>query len=429
MNVRHFLIPLFFPVSFLFNSILPFQTFNTPSSDHLTASGPISEFFISPGGGVLSDYKINFRGSESDFKDADSTKIYIKNGVNFLYNFKFDSAAIQFREIIRIKPEDPEGYFYSAMINWYQFQTFGEKRAVQDSLIKELNKVIHIAEEFLEKNPDNARAVLFLGAAHGFKGRVDIARKKWLSAFFSGMKGYRLIKKSMQMDSTLIDGYLGLGIFHYYVGISSRFLKIVASLFNIRGTKEQGISELELVAKKGKFGKTEAKSFLIFIYNYIEKDYEKALVLAHELRKSYPFNPYFAFLCSDIYLNLGDWQKSASYASYIPGLVSKFPEKFESEWIIRKKYLDAGVYFLKGEYDKSERLFNELIDQYNLELDWILSQSYLKLGMVYDAEGKRDKAKLSYRKVIEIDSKLKDYEEAKIYLKKPYSPDKDRERP
>ena len=43
---------------------------------------------------------------------------HMRQGINYVYNLDFDNATKDFGELIRLKPENPAGYFFMAMIDW-----------------------------------------------------------------------------------------------------------------------------------------------------------------------------------------------------------------------------------------------------------------------------------------------------------------------
>ena len=110
----------------------------------------------------------------------------------------------------------------------------------------------------------------------------------WWGAFQDGLKCSSYLKKSLKIDSTYYDAYLGLGAYHYHKTVKSKaflWLPFVAD------RRAQGIEELRLCIDSGYLAAHNARESLLRIY-FDEKRYEELLVLADSLDKLTPYDAY-----------------------------------------------------------------------------------------------------------------------------------------
>ena len=122
-------------------------------------------------------------------------------------------------------------------------------------------EAIKRGEALLKADPNDARALMWLGAAWGYRGRWKVLERSWVAAARLGLKGYRYLQRAVKADPGLYDAYLGLGIYEYYADTMPSVIRLLKALV-VRGNKKQGLAYIQTTLEKGKFSKTEAKIFI-----------------------------------------------------------------------------------------------------------------------------------------------------------------------
>ena len=64
----------------------------------------------------------------------------------------------------------------------------------------------------------------------------------------------------------------------------------------------------------------------------------------------------------------------------------------------------ALYYYKINEFDKSIFHCDWVLNNYDLEMDWLLGYTYLLIGKIKDLHGQRKTARMFYDKVIELDN-------------------------
>jgi hypothetical protein len=94
------------------------------------------------------------------------------------------------------------------------------------------------------------------------------------------------------MNPPCYDAYMTAGLSEYMVGSLPFFVRWFVKFDNVQGSKEQGVKNLERVAKDGHYLKPFAK-ILLGIIDLREKKPRETERLLEELAHDYPSNPLF----------------------------------------------------------------------------------------------------------------------------------------
>ena len=342
-------------------------------------------------------------------------------GIRQMYNFQFEESRASFEEFRSINSNLPSGYFYLVVVDWFTQRMVEDDKRVWGEMTRKLEEVIKIAEMRLEKYPEDAPSMVYLGAARGMKARIALSKNDWIDTFYDSQAGFTIIKEAMRMDPTMIDPLIGLGVFHYFIAISNPVIKSLAYMVGLKSSKEDALRELELVAEKGMYASIEARSFLMFVYAYFEEEYSKAYDLATDLVKEFDKSPYFRGKYADILLMNGMVDEAKFHTGLITKLAAGLPEKYQREMKTRVDYLNGERLRKEGKPGEALELLRGLADEYTLEFKFNLTYIYLSTGMAYDQIGDRKSAKKFYKKAAKLDNYTSAVRHAKSYLKEPYS--------
>ncbi|MCX8010481.1 MAG: hypothetical protein N3A61_04960, partial [Ignavibacteria bacterium] len=184
----------------------------------------------------------------------------ITRGIDLIYNIKFDSAEVIFKNIMAEYPENPAGRFFLAMVEWWRILLEINDESRDQHFYEMLEDVIYHCDEILKKNKQDVNAIFFKGGSIGFRGRLRAYRDSWIKAADDGREALPLVRLAHSIDPHNKDVYLGLGIYNYYASVvPDRFpyLKPLMVFFP-SGDKNKGIEQLEETWKKGKYASTEA---------------------------------------------------------------------------------------------------------------------------------------------------------------------------
>ena len=330
----------------------------------------------------------------------------IIRGIELLYNWEFDEAETLFYKIIAEKPEDPVGHFYLAMTTWSHLASGFWSPETVKQYGERIDKAISVAREGIENGKADSFTYFYLGGAVGFKGRFQLMQRKFLSSFLLALDAIDALKTCLRIDPDNKDALFGLGAFDYYTARLSGVLKFLSYLFLHKGDKEEGIRKLHVATEQAIYSTIEAKSLLIHIYLFTERDHHKALPFAIELAERFKKNPRYKFLLGVTYIMLGRDDMYRSVLNWFYRQSHRDTSITKSAmWGRRALYLEAIYLLFHDQYHKARSKLEAVLSQADSESDpAMIAWPLLKKGMSYDFEGKREKALEHYRGILKMEN-------------------------
>lgn len=350
----------------------------------------------------------------------------VQAGVYQIYGMQLDEAEKTFDIVIKEFSKHPSGKFFKAMITWWRILVNLDDESMDDKFYKQLEEVIDLCDNILDKNEKNVDAMFFKGGALGFRGQLLAIREKWVKAAVDGKDGLDLIFKSYKVNPKNVDVQLGFGIYHYYADVIPKKFPVVKPfmIFFPQGDKVRGFKELENVAWNGRYARIEARSFLQKITFQFEEQMDESRKWGKILLNDFPNNPVFQRYHGLTFVKDNNYSEAAKifkdiYSKCKKGL-SGYNKRFEREatYYIGNDFLiknipDSAAYY----FSKSEKLSRE-IDK-NGESGFLIN-TVLFLGMLYDLLGNRELAIKYYKETLQLKERNNSHELAKRYIKEPY---------
>ncbi|MBK9247353.1 MAG: hypothetical protein IPM69_04380 [Ignavibacteria bacterium] len=355
--------------------------------------------------------------------DAD---VLVQIGAKQIYNLEFDSASANFNKVIQMYPEHPAGYFLDAMVEWWRIATNRRAKHYDDRFLEKINKAIEVCDNLIEKDKYDVTGKFFKGGAVGYKGRFYAQREQYLKAADDGRIGFDMLLECQKIAPQNHDIMLGTGIYNYFAAVLPEQYPILkaAMFFLPSGDKKLGILQLITAAKRAKYATTEAKVVLLSIYYQFEKNPTEALKIAQDLFTLYPNNAYFQKYVGRCQVQLG---YSAEYENTWRDVVTKCIDKKNGSYDLLSAR--EGLYYVglglmnRNKLDSALRYFYKC-DEGGRHLDedpsgFTISVN-MKIGNIYDLQGKRDLAIMQYKKVLAWSENNNSHLLANGYINKPF---------
>lgn len=351
----------------------------------------------------------------------------IQRGVANVYNLEFEKAEAEFATLVRLQPRHPAGQFFRAMVLWWKIVLDIDNRQYDDEYFATLDTVVEMCDSILEQNETDVNAMFFKGGAIGFEGRLRFHRDDWLAAANAGRKALPLVQRAIALDPKNYDIYLGTGMYDYYAEVIPNEYPVVKPLllFIPPGDKKRGLQELTLAAERGRYAAIETSYFLMQIYYTYERDYAQALKLAQGLHGRFPGNVVFHRYVGRCHVVMGNYQRAEETFGDILTKVRRgdrgysTPVEREAEYYLGMSALQTGnpAEALKHLYRCDE--LSRTLD--SREASGFMTMANLKIGMVYDLEGRREDAINQYKKVLSMKSFKDAHAQAEQYMNTPYA--------
>jgi tetratricopeptide (TPR) repeat protein len=349
-----------------------------------------------------------------------------KRGIEYIYNLEFENAEKEFTELIRLRPKQPAGHFFLAMVQWWKILIEGDNEALDDQFYEALDRVIDLCDELLDINENDVNALFFKGGSIGFQGRLRAHREEWLAAANAGRRALPIVQEASALDPNNYDVLLGSGIYNYYAEVVPREYPFVKPLllFVPAGDKKKGLEQLAAAAEKGKYGGIESTYFLMQIYYRFERDYGRALSLAVSLNTRFPNNMLFHKYLGRCYVSLNNWPMVRQVFSEIARRSADGQRGYDAKAEREARYYLGMGELMERNYESALRHFYRC-DELCRSLDTdgpsgFMVMANLKVGNVYDILAKRDLAVMQYEKVLAMREYKDSYSQAEQFLKSPF---------
>jgi len=357
-------------------------------------------------------------------------------GFNALYSLEYDAAGKSFDRMVEIAPDLPQGYLFRATNTWFRSlfkqrllstslyardDFYEQKERVVDPVVDksfraDLDRAIKLGEARVASNPKDVEALYYLGAAHGsLAGYEASMARAFMSALKHGSKSVDLHEKVLAIDPKFADAYLTIGLYHYVVGSLPMAVKLLVAVGGVRGSKKNGLSELERVTREGTRTGDDARVVLIGLYQR-ENRAEDALRVLGELEKKYPSNFVLGLERGNTLVELGRYGEAIDA---FDKLAANPRAVAEARDFVEFAYAEA--LRKNGDHDKALAHYAKVVEWKGADAD-LVTLARLGVGQCHDALGQRNNAVASYRLVLKRSDILDAHKRANEYLKKPYAP-------
>ena len=348
----------------------------------------------------------------------------IKKGIDYIYHIKFDSAEAVFSEIIKSDPENPSGYFFMAMVDWWKINLNKENDSLDERFFIKTERVIEVADDKLDKNESDDIAMFYKGGALGYRGLVRSLRESWLKAAEDGKEALNLLQKAYDVNRNNKDVIFGIGMYNYfaeYVPDAYPVIKPLMILFP-KGDKIKGLNQIKETSVDSKYTKTEALYVLTYLNLVYEKNYPEAEKYATILNKEFPENPIFEKYLYNSYIGQGKWDPAIEGWKKIIEKIDSNAAGYDNLNLKREANYYTAVCLSKMNklseaefYLKNAEAMTKILDKENETA--FTAFIYLLSGMYNDSKGNKATADLYYDKVLSMKNFQNSHAEAEKFKK------------
>ena len=375
-------------------------------------------------------------GAASQFEDP------LKDpGFVHFYNNEYDEAIADFDREVKQNPEDPQLWNHLAQSVLYR-EMF-RNGALESELVSGSNpflrrpkmqisaqdkarfndaiaKAMELSENALARNPRDVQAWYAQAVAHGLVANyLFLVEKSWLDSLREVTEAWKADEHAIAIDHNFADGRLILGINEYVVGCLSPWWRMVVRLGGVHGDRQDGIRQLQLVAQTGVLNRYDAQALLAAIYRR-ERQPQRAIPLLQELAQRFTHNYLFRFEEVEMYSDLGDKKSALRVLGEIEDLRRAGAPGYATLPEEKVKYLRANLLFWYGDLNPALADLRQITQKADtLDLNTAV-MAWLRLGQVYDLQGRRQDAVAAYRETMRAAPKSEAAIEAKSYISNPY---------
>ncbi len=287
-------------------------------------------------------------------KDTSFYQMY-QQTIDKYHNEEFDEAIEIATRIRQEYPDEPAGAFgllftYQIIMRNYRVKLYEAKF---DSL---LNLAIKLSQNAKKRNKKDGRNYFYLGCAYGSRSMFYAQQGEWLNAFKYGSKVLQNFNRAVAYSPDFYDAYYGLGLYKYWLGAKSNFLRFLPFA---KDNRLEGLEQMKIALEKGRFMKIDAMYGLYAAY-YNEGEFEKALELSDQLYTMFPNNPSLLYRRGRIFQDLEKWNEAIKTFEKLQNIL-KTTTLQSLSYQIECLYQIAKCQYQKENYPETQRLCQDAI--------------------------------------------------------------------
>jgi hypothetical protein len=318
-----------------------------------------------------------------------------------IYNVILDAGFEQVPDLVRnaCDPAPAEACQLLGVVStWWQIELDPHDRSHDAAFRTQADAAIAAVEAWTMREPRRAEAWLYLGAAYTARAQWRALRGERLAAAREGTGIKAALERTLELDPTLQDAYVGIGLYHYYAAVAPVTAKILRWLLLLPGgDRESGLQEVLKAKNGGQLLRDEADYQLHVIYLWYEKQPEHALDLLTSLAARHPRNPHFRRLIGDVQdYRLRDFD--ASRRTYEELLALALAGKIAVP-AMAEAHARLGIARLALPGDAVVQL-RMMLDRRPTTPVGVVAQAQLQLGAALDRLDRRTEAATAYRAAI-----------------------------
>ncbi len=333
----------------------------------------------------------------------------LQKGIEYIYNIQFDSANVIFNEMTSANPNDPAGWFFKMLVEWWKINLNKDDESNDEIFLNSVDKVIEVTDRILEKNENDYTALFYRGGAIGYRGLVRSLRESWFKAAEDGKDALNLFTKASELNTNNKDILFGIGLYNYfaeYVPEKYPFLKPLMIIFP-NGDKAKGLFQITDAADNSKLAKYEARGILSYLYITYENNYFESEKNAKILVEKFPNNPVFEKYLLKSYIGLSRWIEALNGWKKVLEKADSNHAGYNNDYTRREAnyYIAVTLFSMRNELEAERYLLKseELSNKINGSAAY-LAQIYLMEGMLADKKGDRTSAIYNYDRVLAMEN-------------------------
>ena len=316
----------------------------------------------------------------------------------FILEARFDQVDAELRRACGPAPREACAVLGATAL-WWRIQLDPESRSLDPEFSVTIDRAIDTARAWTDREPDDAEAWFYLGAAYAARVQWRVLRDEKLAAARDGKQIMHALERSLELDPAIDDAYFGLGMYRYYADVAPAAARMLRFFLLLPGgDRDAGLEQMLRARSRGRLLQGEADYQLSIIYLWYERQTTRALDLLDSLRTQYPGNPIFPAQIAAIqetYLH----DVTASLASWRALLASAREQRSNAPVLAEAKARLEIARLLDGlhQTDGAVEQLEAVIALRPAAPFGALPLAHLRLGEAYDRMGLREDALAEYR--------------------------------
>jgi hypothetical protein len=321
----------------------------------------------------------------------------LRETLELAYQGATETAVNRLAILAAAAPEDPMARYLEALALCWKIEERPGSQALDDRLHETLDEALAVADARLEDDPDDLRARLARGAAHGVRSRLFLFRRQGLAAGRAAARMRSDLQLALALEPGSQDALFGLGLYDFYADVLPRGLKLMRLLAGIPGgDRERGLRRMELAKGGTLFHDTELLVQLVEIYVEYEQQPDRALRELRQLRSRYPGSPLWGLKLAALLRDMGVYDASAAVARELIATSEAGHPNYTAVVAAMARLSVGESLLLDFRFDEAATALSPLCDG-EPETRFLRPKAHLLLGRSVELRGDREASEPHYR--------------------------------
>ncbi len=313
----------------------------------------------------------------------------IKHGLDFMYNYEFKKADSLFRIIENEIPNHPVNPFLEGLNIYWQNAPLNPNSSDEvNKFIQKMKKSAVLSDEVMKSRDDYIEGSFFSLVAHAMQMMYYADNDQIVKVIKYIPYSYKRVVKAFDLKDAFEEYKFFTGLYSYYIEAYPEAHPAYKPLliFLHKGSRIEGLKELNWIANNSVFMKAEGLFFLHHIYLSYECNPQMALNYVEQLHELYPDNTFYLVHLIFNLLVINDYEKAAE-------LIPMLEQQKESDNFAQMMELIFNGMIeehVNRNYEVSEKLYKKGIKmavEFNPRGDTYSALAYAGLSRIYEREG------------------------------------------
>ena len=368
----------------------------------------------------------------------------VQDGFTHFYNLDYDGALQRFEKVIQQHAKEPLGYALALQVVIFRelyhqdlldttyyahnsFLTAKRQITIPEAARQQIefftDRAIGLADQRIREAPHNSalikNALFERGFAKGLHAAfITLADHSYFAAAREGLSARNDSEAALKLDPEYADADLAVGIQEFAVASLPRLLRLTVGIAGIGGNKEKGLELLRVAAADGVVTNVDARTALSLFLRH-DGRYPDALAVQHGLAQQFPHNYLFR-------LEEANLAKDEGNGPLAIGIYKAVLADAARPYFFVDPELQMALFGL-AETERGQNDFVEAARDYAQSAvqpnnsDWLRRRGELNAGEMFDLLHNRPAAIAEYRQVAAEGGDQSKAEQARKYLRSPYS--------
>lgn len=357
-------------------------------------------------------YILDYAGALAGFKKIESEHPGNPLAVDYVLNVTL------FQELYRLDLLDTTFYAHDGFLTGKHAAPTPDAQ-VETEIGGLAQDAVSLADHELQHDPQDVDALFARGWARSLDALyTGLVKRSYISALHLALQARDDNERVLKLDPAYQDAKLVVGVHEYIVGSLPLTFKIIAGAVGIKGSKKQGMRDLEETGKLGVITSVEARTALSLFLRR-EADYTQAKAVMQSLCTDYPRD--FLFCLEVANLTKDDGEGNRAIDEYTALLQqSRQPGYFPSAHLELAWFGLAEAFRGQKHYHRAAAAYDTAASQRGSSSE-VRARAWLNAGEMYDLLNQTEAANRKYREVLDTNPGTTLAESAEKYMKSPFA--------